>query len=264
MNLMRTLINLILPLYCRVCNRALPSSNSTEICDDCWSEVQVVTSTECIKCNNTFRIESLDDDGWTCTQCKEHSVNVNYLSSYGLFEGVLREAIHLFKYRRNIHIGEKLAGFTLEAFDKKFLPKHFDYIIPVPLHKSRLRWREFNQSAFLAKKIGSRLNIPVVFDLLVRKRNTKSQTNLSVIQRMKNIGGAFGITQKRGSVLIPKMFKHAFGFNEDSPEVFLEGKRILLVDDVLTTGITTNECAGVLKEANVESVGVVTIARILH
>jgi predicted amidophosphoribosyltransferase len=197
-----------------------------------------------------------------CGQCKKLSRNVDRLSSYGIYEGVLKEAIHLFKYSRNIYTGEHLAGFALEAFKKKFSPKELDLIIPVPLHQSRLRWREFNQAVIISEKIGKSFDIPIVCDLLIRKKRTKSQTNLTVEERMINIKDAFKVKQKTKTSYALSWISTKLGFKKDNKiQIRLKGKRVLLVDDVLTTGITTDECAKVLKDNNVDYVGVVTVAK---
>ena len=115
------------------------------------------------------------------------------------------------------------------------------YIIPVPLHPSRLREREFNQSAILALVIGERLGIPVLTNILLRERHTMPQVELDMKERKKNVAGAF--TVQNGEMVIDK--------------------DIILVDDVYTTGSTVNECAKALKENGAGMVSVVTIARMV-
>jgi len=170
----------------------------------------------------------------------------------------LREGIHVFKYGRNIYSGEKLANFLIDGFERKFDSDTFDYILPVPLHKKRLRIREFNQAVILSKVISEKYSIPILLDFLIRRRNTKSQTNLTVSERRRNIVGAFSFKK-----FSKNRFLKSFS-NIKKRIINIKGKRVLLVDDVLTTGITTNECAGLLKAKGVSFVGVLAVAKTVH
>ena len=173
----------------------------------------------------------------------------------------MREAIHIFKYNRNLYTGEKLAKFAVLAFVKKFEPADFDVIIPVPLHTSRLRWREFNQAVVIAKAISREYNIPIDYDLIIRSRKTKPQTELTQKQREKNIRGAFKMKPGLLSRILPNWSISKKFRKEKRPTKVLQGKRFLLVDDVITTGLTTDECARVLKRHGASFVGGVTVAR---
>ena len=115
----------------------------------------------------------------------------------------------------------------------------FSLIIPIPLHPKKLRERGFNQSLVLGREIAKKFSIPIDFDTLIRKNDTKPQVNLGRSERMKNVKGAFMVRQKER----------------------IEGERILLVDDVYTTGSTVNECARVLRAAKASDVAVLTLAR---
>ncbi len=121
------------------------------------------------------------------------------------------------------------------------LPEHIDMLMPVPLHTDRLREREFNQSLLLADRLNRGLGLPLSYHNLVRLRSTQAQTELSRKARLKNLRRAFGVL-RQGEVV---------------------GKRVLLVDDVFTTGTTVNECAKVLRRAGAADVYVVTLARTL-
>jgi len=116
---------------------------------------------------------------------------------------------------------------------------HLDLAVPVPLHRKRLRHRGFNQALIQGHGISQRFSGPLLFDNLVRLRSTRPQVELSSHERMENVKGAFGLAR---------------------PSEFQE-KRVLLIDDVFTTGATMNECARVLKEAGAASVTVLTLAR---
>jgi ComF family protein len=152
------------------------------------------------------------------------------------FEGVLVQAIHLYKYRGRASLAAALADLMLVWVDR--LPA-VDLVLPVPLHPSRLREREFNQSLLLADRIAHRLEVPLSFEHLIRTRATMPQTEMDRDNRARNVRKAFAVR---------------------NPSC-LEGRRVLLVDDVLTTGATVNECAKALRNAGVKFITVLTLAR---
>ncbi len=185
--------------------------------------------------------------------------------SAGRYAGALAEAIKLFKYKTKIQLGKRLTeqslksslvGNTLQlfhnpetsdivwgcpAFRADTVASAKTVIVPVPLHVKRLREREFNQSAIIGSIIGKKFGIPVAATALVRHRNTKPQVELDGKERKENVIGAFSVEDRTA----------------------IEGKEIILVDDVYTSGSTINECAKVLKKNGADKVYVVTIARMV-
>ena len=149
---------------------------------------------------------------------------------------MLAEAIHLFKYRGKTLLAGPLGTLLLDAMGR--LPT-VDGLVPVPLHPSRLREREFNQALLLCDYLKDRSGLPVIPDGLERVRETPPQIGLAHAARRGNVRRAF----------VPKR-----------PER-IEGRRIVLIDDVLTTGATVNDCARALKKAGAEIVCVLTVAR---
>jgi ComF family protein len=153
--------------------------------------------------------------------------------------GIVRQLVHEFKYRNQIHLRHLIArwlGVALE--DPRLSGERFDIIVPVPLHPARERERGFNQAALLAELFGLRTSIPVK-PMLQRIRYTTTQTAFDRAERMENLHNAFRL-RKKGDV---------------------RGLRVLLIDDVLTTGSTLSECARVLKRAGAISVHAATAAR---
>jgi ComF family protein len=148
----------------------------------------------------------------------------------------LRDAIRLFKYQGKVALANALGSLMSEALP---LPLEVDLLMPVPLHPSRLKEREFNQSLLLADRINCRLRLPLSYGNLIRVRQTQPQTALSRRARLRNLRRAFVVLR---------------------PEE-VAGKRILLVDDVATTGTTANECAKALRRAGAADVYVGTLAR---
>lgn len=154
----------------------------------------------------------------------------------GTYEGVLAEAIGLFKYHGKTHLAKPLGEMLLSRLDG--LPRA-DCLVPVPLHPQRLRMREYNQALLLCDTVGRRFNLEVIPDGLERVRETPPQIGLSLSDRRRNVRRAF-------VAKCPKL---------------IEDHQVLLIDDVLTTGATVNECARALKRAGAKAVYVLTVAR---
>lgn len=156
------------------------------------------------------------------------------------YDGSVKDAIHNLKYNERLdlvrYFGNELCRGAKEI-------GQFDLIAPVPLHRKRLAARGFNQSALLARKLGKLLSIPTDLDSLRRVKNIDPQVGMERDERIKNVKGAFGVISKR----VQKISE----------------RNILLIDDVLTTGATVNECSKVLIKSGAESVRVLTIARTL-
>jgi ComF family protein len=156
-----------------------------------------------------------------------------YAVSFGPYEGVLRKAINLLKYHNIKRLSKPLSDIIL----KTGIPRA-DVIIPVPLYEKRLRHREFNQSALLAKHMAKSLGVALILNCLVKIRDTMPQVGLSSKERIMNIRKAFK-TRNKG---------------------LITDKNVLLVDDVLTTGATVRECSNVLKKSGAGNIYVVTLA----
>ncbi len=159
----------------------------------------------------------------------------------GAYQGSLQEAIHQWKYQGKATLTPFLGQWMIEGLYRYWDPKHLDLLIPVPLHKQRLRERGFNQALLLVKELSHRTGIPYRKRILQKVRPTLPQVNLSGVEREKAVRGSFEIVRKEE----------------------LEEKRILLVDDVYTTGATVNECSKVLLAAGAERADVFTLAHAL-
>lgn len=189
----------------------------------------------CRSCRTPFATPyPLDEDG-RCGLCRAGLNQFDSAYAYSSYDGAMRELIHLFKYDRVRPLATVLGGFLSAALPRE---ERFDMLVPMPLHWVR-RWRRgFNQSYLLARDLARRTGIPVA-NALRRRRSTASQASLSRAARRRNVRGAFEL--RRG--------------------VDARGLRVLLLDDVLTTGATANACAAVLKRAGASSVAVLTLAR---
>ena len=169
-----------------------------------------------------------------CALCRAGARNFDGAYCFGFYEGELRELIHLLKYDGMKPLAARLGDFLSRALP---LDEAFDAVVPVPLHWRRRFERGFNQAALLAERIAAKRGIPVRHALR-RIRATRTQTGLTNAKRRENVRGAF---RARRSV---------------------EGLRILLIDDVMTTGATGSACAAVLKRAGAKSVTLLTAARV--
>jgi len=197
------------------------------------------------------------------------------LAEYGAEVGAL---IHQFKYGKKRHLGFLLAG--LAARHKRLLREltPVDAIIPVPLHPRRRRERGFNQAEAFARSFARYVKAPVVADQLRKVKNTPPQTGLSRVERLKNVRGAFRLGSRwhyarhhlrlilyalRHSARHGRFSRAGKRGKKPEPPVALRGKRVLLVDDVYTTGATVSECSRVLRRGGVKEVKVLTLARVV-
>ena len=179
-----------------------------------------------------------------CPPCAQTRPYFARATAYGAYDGELRELIHLLKYERVEPAAGLLGQMLSEAIQKLNLTADSVLVVPVPLHRSKRRQRGFNQAELIVRAALKRKALPnsgMMVDVLERTRPTASQIGLTRHQRAENIRGAFRV-------------KH---LNR------VAGRGVLLVDDVLTTGMTANECARILLKAGAEKVWVATVARTL-
>ena len=172
-----------------------------------------------------------------CPSCGSQPAAIDGICSTFRFEGVIREAIHQFKYRNLRALAAPLAGLLMEYLTTSPLPG--EVILPVPMHRKRLRERGYNQSGLLARELGRLTGLPVIDDCLIRRRHTPPQTSTPTAEaRWGNIADAFACGDGR-----------------------LDGRRVLLIDDVSTSGATLNSCAAALKAAGATSVWGLVLAK---
>lgn len=176
---------------------------------------------------------------FSCPDCEDHPPAFDCVATRYQANGLVRDLIHRFKYSGEFHLRQILAIWLEEALsDPRISREPFDAFVPVPLHTTRIRERGYDQIAALVELMAKRSHRPV-WTCLRRSRYTESQTRFSRKERLQNLRNAFEL-RKSSSVL---------------------GKRLLLVDDVLTTGSTLDECARILKARGAESVRGITVAR---
>lgn len=236
--LIRQAVRFLLPVDCAACGIPLAHDPIPLFCTSCWSTIVPLMRAHCSRCDRPFAspATTVHSPTHVCQTCAERPPF--YTRAWTLYPYVppLQDAICLLKYKGKVSLASALADLMINRFPPL---SAVDLVIPVPLHPQRLREREFNQSLLLADRAAKHLQIPVSYTNLIRLAPSPAQTTLSRKGRLKNVRGAFALDDPRSVV----------------------GKRILLVDDVFTTGSTVNECAKILRKAKSGDVFALTLAR---
>lgn len=227
-------VSLLYPKKCVGCKK-----NGAYICDNCFAGIDFLQFQVCCVCQKG------SIDGLTHPKCKT-SYSLDGIISSIAYKGIVKKLLYQFKYRPFLSDLKIILGklfyeglIQQEAFIN-FLDAKNVWITSVPLHSNRLKKRGYNQSELLAKELSIKLEIPYLSNVLVRQKHTKPQFELKKEERKKNMLGAFSINQKFGGEI--------------------KGKRIILVDDIATTGATLRECGKILKKSGAGKVLGVTLA----
>ena len=223
-NYLTELFDFILPRFCPSCKKKLITSENT-VCTNCLSKIRIAEP-EFIK--SEYQRKYADK-----------GIVTDFTSLY-IFEKdkELQHIIHALKYEKKFQIGIFLGRRLGEAYEAKFKFWNINLIVPIPLHHLKKAERGFNQSYYIARGISKATNIPVNARIVKRGRFTQSQTTKTLKEREDNVEGAFKVRK-----------------TED-----VKRKNILLVDDVMTTGATINECGKVLLEAGANQIYAATVA----
>ena len=231
------MFNLVFPQDCKVCTQPVAHAGRIPVCSSCLAQpAPMAADYFCSQCRTPFLNDGPLDDHGVCSRCRSGLTGYDSAYSYGYYEGVLKDLIHLFKYARIAPLAQPLGNLLLSALP---LDQRFDLVVPVPLHWRRRLWRGFNQAELLARPLAHRLGV-TVNDALRRTRNTETQASLSPSERRSNVAGAFVLRNPNA----------------------VRGLRILLIDDVLTTGATVGAAATVLRHGGARHVAVLTLARV--
>jgi ComF family protein len=227
---------LVFPDECRLCRQPLRNVSRIPVCPACLAKTRPIEAEFfCRQCRTPFVNAFPLDEHDLCTVCRESQANFDAAYSYGSYEGTLRDLIHLFKYARVESLSLPLSRLMAGALPRD---ERFDLVMAMPMHWLKRWLRGFNQAELLAKPIAQRLCLPLARNLN-RKKLGKSQAGLDFAERMTNLEDAFYL-------------RH--------PEQ-IPGRRILLVDDVMTTGATLRSAAGLLKDAGARRVCALALAR---
>lgn len=215
----------IFPPRCAGCGKV-----KDRFCQDCWKSVVLIQSRVCTICGQPLFTSDL------CNQCSQKRPSFSALRSWAQYSGPLRQAILRLKYRRDLALGDVLAAPLIQFFRE--LDWEVDCVIPVPISLVRLRERGYNQVSLIALPLALALGIPYLAKGLKKTRETRSQVGLSAEERTQNVFQAF-----------------------EADSGLVSGRRVLVVDDVITTGATMEACAFSLKEAGALEVYGITLAR---
>jgi competence protein ComFC len=236
-NIWDAALNLVFPPVCQVCGEERAGMKEGFVGGECWSQVRFVTAPFCDRCGLPY--DGSISRTFICSNCEGVPLHFRFARSAVVANPLILQIIHRYKYNRAVCFEPFLADLLCRQAVQSLQQEKWDFIVPVPLHPAKEREREFNQASNLARHLSRATNIPVNEKLLRRVRPTATQTQLNRPERAANVSRAFAL---RGNVK-------------------LNGAKIVLVDDVLTTGATTSACAQMLRNAGAGDLCVWTVAR---
>jgi ComF family protein len=230
-------LDAVLPPRCLACGETVAEQG--QVCAPCWIGIDFIAGAVCHCCGLPFELPM--EPGAICAACAREPPPWDRARAVIRYGEVSRRLILRFKHGDRLESVPTFGQWLARAGAD--LVRDAELVAPVPLHRWRLFHRRFNQSAMLTLALGRAARVPVVADLLVRTRPTPSQGGLGAKDRAENVRGAFAVRPQHRSQIA--------------------GRRILLVDDVLTTGATVGACAKALIRAGAGAVDVVTLARVV-
>lgn len=231
-------LDAILPSRCLSCGR--PVDYVGALCPTCWEGIDFIAPPFCVCCGFPFMFDTGPDA--LCGVCAGAPQAFDRARFVMRYDDASKGLVLGFKHHDRTE-GAPAYGEWLARAGRE-LTEDADLLAPVPLHRLRLFARRYNQAALLCRALSVRVGLPVVPDLLIRKRHTPPQGRLSASARRRNVAGAFEVNPAR--------------------RVELDGRRVLLVDDVMTTGATVSACARVLRRHGAAAVDVLVLARVVR
>lgn len=233
-----TVLNIIWPRTCLSCGDKLSAAGIKDtLCVSCFKKILPNLPPFCHHCGRQLKRPFLTKH--ICARCARKPLYFDRALSPLRYEGPVKELLHQFKYSQKDYLGKPLSDFIISFLREYNFPvDYMDMLIPIPLHEAKLREREFNQAYILSAHVAAAFNKEVCGTALIRRRATRTQTDLKPEERFTNVENCFAVT--------------------DSAKI--KSKNILLVDDVLTTGATASEAARTLKEAGARIVFALTLA----
>jgi ComF family protein len=229
-------VDMLLPPRCAACGVtiALPG-----LCGGCWSKVDFIAPPFCQRLGTPFPYDA--GEALVSPAAIADPPDYDRARAVARYEGPARDLVHALKFHDRLEVAELLAGMMARAGAE--LAGSCDVVVPVPLHRRRLFSRRFNQSALLAERIARLSGRDYEPSAIERTRRTRHQVGLSSAERRRNVSGAFRVQQHNRPLV--------------------EGRQVLIVDDVMTTGATANACARACRRAGAESVDVLSFARVV-
>ncbi len=225
----KSVVNSVFPegITCNYCAKELNKPSRSGLCDECYEKLRKNDGRICISCGRPF-----DSETDYCLGCQNNERYFEFCRSPLVYEGIAKELIHAFKFKNKRYLGKYFVGFMIDTYLDN--PFNIDVVVPVPISKKRYIERGYNQSEILAKDFASRLNLDYDDSLLVKVKETKNQVGLGRRERIENLKDSFSASNE------------------------VKGKVVLLIDDVLTTASTVNECSRELLKKGAKSVEVIT------
>ena len=234
--LIPTLLDLVYPRECAGCG-VTAGREASHFCWDCLAGFEYITDRFCSLCGDP--VEGMVEHQFKCSACCDRPPHFDMARSAARYRGQLKQALHRFKYGNATHVSVDLVPLLMGCVRAHYARAPLDAVSYVPLYPRKERERTYNQAALLAGGLARALDLPLLGNALRRVRSPDTQTRLTANERRKNIRGAF---------------------TAENPK-WLDGRSLLLVDDVMTTGATVDEAAKVLKKGGAHKVYVVTVAR---
>jgi ComF family protein len=243
MGVLSRLFEYLYPTVCLACGGSFRSGGEPLLCPRCLEGLIPLSPVRCPVCAIPFHSEAAlsRSPNHRCGDCRETPPYFSRTLIPFAYKGPLIKSIQRFKYHRKAALARPLSRLLIRGIVDLPRPPSVDVVVPIPLHPDRLREREFNQAALLARPLANHLKVPFMVDLLDRVLPTPQQVGLSKEERAKNVRKAFAVRR---------------------PDR-IAGKRILLVDDVFTTGATLNEAAKSLKKKGAKEVVACALARMI-
>lgn len=231
-------VELLYPPCCPFCDQRLKSKElTTGICCDCQKKLVYITDTHCLKCGKPIDNENQE----FCYDCGRRSHRYDQARALLSYQGQVRGSLYRFKYSNRREYVRFYVGEMERLLGQWIRGCRPDYLIPIPLHIKKEQERGYNQATLLAEELGSRMRIPCLQHVLIKHTDTRQQKELDSKARQKNLEEAFGICDKNW-------------------QKQLAGKRVMIIDDIYTTGATVDAAAAVLRRAGVSKIYVLTVA----
>lgn len=237
---MRRWLDRLLPPVCAVCGDPL-GRREPRVCGVCWSRARRQRHPRCARCGISLQDVGIIASGRGCTECEGWLPYLKEARAPYVMAGTAAAIVHALKYRGWRGLAVQMGGRMAAVRFSREVEVEITAVVPVPLSGARLRERGFNQAGLLARSVSRRRGWALLDDVLRRERHTRRQARLAPRERLANVSGAFKVAPQRGREV--------------------EDAHLLLVDDVLTTAATAQDCVRALCLAGARAVSVLTFAR---
>lgn len=233
----RETARIVLHASCVVCGGELPWRNRTgSCCGDCWRSLPLIDTAKCDSCALPWSGSEPGSEVFRCIECASDPLPVGWTDAWGHYRGALERVLHAFKFQRHDWFSEPFADALRDLIAVRG-DDAFDAVVPVPMHRAKLRRRGYNQAELLARALARRLRVPCETEILTKRIERRSQSTLARAERAANVRDAFLASRTAAS------------------------RSLLLVDDVCTTGETLRACAATLLAAGAARVCAITVAK---